>query len=93
MAGQRTMRVGAVWVKKTQDGKRYLSISLDGPVMIADPDKYGLVAFANQAKADNANAPDFNLFVSEQQQRNGGGGRQHDDFDDKPGDADPFADA
>ena len=88
---QRTRQatVGAVWVSKTNDGKRYLSIKADIPFTV-EPGRWELVAFTNEQKGDNENAPDFRLVLSEQQQRNVIG-RQADEFDDGPGKADPFA--
>jgi len=78
---------GAIWSKKTNSGDLYLSISLDCPVIIADPERFGLVAFEfrrTNGEARRENDPRFTLHISEQRQQQADAGRDFDDDERQP---------
>lgn len=57
--------IGAVWVRKTSKGEKFLGISVE-----IEGTKYSLVGFRNSFKKEDKH-PDFRLYVSENS--NGGG--------------------
>ena len=52
--------IGAIWVKSSRDGKRFLSanITIEGK-------KYYIVGFKNDYKEEGSSQPDYRLYESE----------------------------
>ncbi len=67
MIKTRTRRIGALWVRKTKEGKTYLSGILE--TLAGD---VGIVAFQNDKKTKD-NQPDYNLCISGDREEEGGG--------------------
>lgn len=59
------VRIGALWTKEDKDGIRYLSgeLNIDTGLNIPAGHKMGVALKKNEAKADNAKAPDFFIEV------------------------------
>jgi hypothetical protein len=80
---ERSMKVGALFANKTRDGETYLSFALDGPIIIADPKQFGMVAWKFK-RADGEprreNDPMFTVHITEQRgQRQAAGSDFEDD--------------
>lgn len=69
------MKIGAAWVRKTQDGKNYLSCTIQEPFQ--EPKNFAL--FKNEQK-EKDNQPDYNIVWSENPKPKQG--YQSDPFDD-----------
>ncbi len=64
MANQRK-KVGAGWMKTTEDGKKFISIVINGGL---SPD-INLTIWPNGYKKEGSNQPDFNIYLSDRTQQ------------------------
>jgi hypothetical protein len=61
------MKIGAIWMGKTRQDKRYLKVRFDGPVFVPDPDEWEVMGW--EVDSDRDGAPDFELVLQRRQQQ------------------------